>query len=287
MKFDVSITTFDQLKPVLRYNINKLYIPFDLFYWGLIEEDRITKIHNNSETKVYISLPRIIRDRDDMYLRALTDFLLLGRADGVLVRNLESIGFLNSISNRLNEQYISINGNIEGYTELMIDTDSNLYTWNKNSLVFNYEFASSVCAPLELTIHELADLKDYDLIIPVYGRNVLMVSANCVKKTTGNCAADCTHGSFEWKLSDRMKKQHLVYCNCIHCYNEIYNAYVTSYHKKFHELTKMGFYEFKFDFTDESPNVICDIMDYYINNNMSNEFPVKDYTQGHIIKGTL
>lgn len=287
MRFNVSISTIEQLDTVLKYNIDKLYIPFDLFYWELATIDTIDRIHRDTDIKIYISLPRIMRKRDEMYAGELKNFLLLGKIDGILVRNLEELGFINSISGELEQQFISINGVIKGYTTLFLDIDSNVYSWNKHSLAFNKSYASGVCAPLELTMHELNELDDKNLIIPIYGRAPLMVSANCVKKTTNNCMADCTHGSFEWKLSDRMKKQHLVYCNCIHCYNEIFNACVTSYHKQFESLIKMGFNHFKLDFTDENNYQIRDIMDYYMSENKCSHFPLSEYTQGHILKGTI
>lgn len=287
MKYDVSITSLEQLNVLLNYDINKLYIPFDLFYSGVLNEETINNIHSSTDIKIYLALPRIMRERDELYTEALRNFLLLGKADGLLIRNLEQLGYLMSIEAKLEEQFISINGKIHGYTTLCIDTDSNLYTWNQASLRFNLKYAQGVCAPLELTIHELADLQFKELIIPIYGRNVLMVSANCVKKTTGNCTGDCTKCSFEWTLADRMKKQHLVYCNCIHCYNEIYNAYITSYHKQFKDLTRREFKEFKIDFTNETENEIRDIMNYYLETDENKVFPLKEYTQGHILKGTI
>jgi len=130
-------------------------------------------------------------------------------------------------------------------------------------------------------------LNDRDLIFPIYGRAPLMVTANCVKKTTGNCMADCTHGSFDWKLNDRKNKMSLVYANCIHCYNEIFNSVPTSLHRQMVDIMKSGFNSFRIDFTNEDNKLIEQILAYYVTDNRKGSFPVNEYTTAHISKGAI
>lgn len=282
----VSIMRIEQLATILKYDVKKIYIPFDLFFWGLIGVEDVDNIHADNK-QVYISMPRIIRKRDEEYLDSLKEFLLLGKADGILLKNIEEVGYINSLEESLKKEFISINGKIEGYTSLMIETDYELYNWNKSSLAFNKSFSSKQTVPMELSVHEIKELGDKELIYPVYGRAPLMVTANCVKKTTGNCMADCTHGSFEWRLNDRKNKQFLVYSSCIHCYNEIFNSVPTSLHRQVVDIIQAGFSDFRIDFTDEDNKLIDRILDYYIVSNRKGSFPVADYTTAHFNKGAI
>lgn len=284
--YSVSIMQAEQLIAVLKYNIKKVYVPFDLFYWGLINIDDVDKIHQ-ADKMIYLSLPRIIRKRDEQYLSSLKEFLLLGKIDGILLKNIDEIGYLDTISDDLQSQYISINGIIDDYTSLMVETDYQLYNWNKESLTFNKLYSLSQTVPMELSIHEIKELQDRDLIFPIYGRASLMVTANCVKKTTGNCMADCTHKSFDWKLNDRKNKSFLVYANCIHCYNEIFNSVPTSLHRQFVDISKSGFHNFRVDFTNEDNELIEKILTYYVVDDRKGSFPVAEYTTAHIGKGAI
>lgn len=286
INYSVSIMQAEQFNCVLEYNIEKIYVPFDLFYWGLLDTKDIEKVHKKNK-QIYLSLPRVIRKRDEMYLNSLKDMLMLGLVDGVLLKNIEEVGYINEISSDLASQYISVNGTVQGYTTLMVESDSQLYNWNVHALAFNKTFADKQTVPCELSIHEIKELNDRELIFPVYGRAALMVSANCVKKTTGNCMADCTHKSFEWRLNDRKNKQFLVYANCIHCYNEIFNSVPTSLHRQINDILKLGFKNLRIDFTDESVKQIKSVLDYYINDEKKGTFPITDYTTGHIGKGAI
>jgi len=286
IEFGVFIQSPNQLEAVIKYNISTVYIPFDLFYINKLSHQIITDIHCSSDINVYIVLPEILRLRDQKYLDYLKEFLLLGKADGVLVRNLEEIGFLKSIEAELNSEYISLNGKIDGFTALYIQGDYSLYNWNKSALAFNYEFCNRLTAPLELSIHEIKELDDSEIIIPIYGKTPLMVSSNCIKKTCGECNK-CNDYSFDRRLNDRKNKSQIIYSNCIHCFNKLYNSIPNSYHKQMYDLIKAGFKSFRLDFTNENNEVINDILSYYIIDERAGQFPLEEYTTGHILKGAI
>jgi len=286
INISVMISKIEQLATVIKYDVKKIYIPFDLFFWGLIDVADIDRIHATNKN-VYIVMPRIIRERDEEYLLVLKKFLLKGKVDGILVRNIDSLGYIDSICDDLESQYISVNGKIEGYTSLMIDSDYFLYNWNISSLDYIKKYTDKQTVPMELSIHEIKELDDKELIFPIYGRAPLMVTANCVKKTTSNCMADCSHGSFDWKLQDRKNKSFVVYANCIHCYNEIFNSVPTSLHRQMIDIMKNGFSSFRLDFTDENNQTIDQILTYYLKDNRKGAFPVSDYTTAHINKGAI
>lgn len=284
--YSASVNSKKQADIAIKHKISKLYIPFDLFYSEQLNHEYITQIHSTSDIKVYIILPEIIRKNDSKYLDKLTEFLLLGKADGVLVKNLEEIGFISSIESKLNDEYISLHGKKADFTPLIIEGDYNLYCWNKHSLEFLNEFCDKLTSPLELSIHELKELDDRSLTIPVYGKAMLMISANCVRKTSSECINGVSF-VFDRKLNDRKNKSQLVNINCIHCFNKLYNNIPTSYHKQIYDLIKAGFEDFRLDFTDESNEEIDALLTYYIDEKRSGSFPVNEYTTGHILKGAI
>lgn len=283
-KIDVSVINTGQLDIVRQYKINKLYIPFDLFYLKEIGVETIDEIHSSGDTKVYLSLPEIIREKDAEYLKAFKDLLLKGKADGVLVRNLEEIEYIYEAKEELNSQFISLNGANPDFTPLLLDSDASIYTWNIRALEFLKNYCQGLTAPCELSLHELKDLKASDLIIPVYGHSPLMKSANCVKKTSGKCDHN-PNFIYEYGLKDRKNITSPVISNCVHCFNIIYNSVPTSLHKYIEDFQKSGFSEFRLDFTIEDSQTLRQIMNYYCEG--MSAFPLVKYTGGHIQKGAI
>lgn len=268
----ISVTTIEQLNAVFAsfIDVDRIYIPADLFYLKEVDYKDILikkRIHN---TSYFLSLPRIIRRRDDEYLKFIehiSEFF-----DGILVKNLESLCFLQSI----------------GYKGLIV-TDSSIYNWNREALSYLNNFRDEYTYPLELTLHEIKDLHDSDGEYVVYGRTPMMVSANCIRKTTDTCTHNIN--GFSQSLTDRYHKVLPVYTNCIHCYNEIYNAVSMSCHKEMPQLLKNHFYKFRLNFTNEDADTTCRIAEYYNSKLYEPDkdvaFPLKEYTLGHFKEGAL
>ena len=82
-----------------------------------------------------------------------------------------------------------------------------------------------------------------------------------------------------------MKFQKMV--SEVYMHNEIYNSVPTSMHKYMWDLIKAGFHDFRIDFTDESANLINEIISYYTVDQRSGRFPVEEYTAAHISKGAI
>lgn len=287
VEYSASILRSDQLQALKSFRLKRIIIPYDLFFADQLSIKDIDSLHHDSHSEVFIAMPRIIRKRDNEYLRSFKDFLKLGKADGVLIKNIDSLGYICSLEKDLEDQYISINAKTDGFTPLYIISDHSLYNWNINSLDFNKDYTYAQTAPYELSIHEIKELDDRDLICTIYGRAPLMVSANCIKKTTGTCDKSNKGCNFDLKLIDRKNKDSLVYNNCIHCYNEIYNSVPTSLHKYMWDLIKAGFHDFRLDFTDEDRETISKILSYYITEQRSGAFPLDEYTAAHISKGAV
>ena len=268
----ISVTSTEQFKAITESDteVDRIYIPADLFYLKEVDIHDFSKMTENSSTSYFLSMPRIIRKRDDAYLEFVERILQF--FDGVFVKNMESLSFLQTI----------------GYTGTIV-TDSSVYNWNRQSLTYLNEFRDEYTYPLELTLQENKNLGDINGEYVVYGRTPMMVSANCIRKTTDSC----THNSngFEQSLTDRYRKELPVFTNCIHCYNEVFNAIRTSCHKELPQLLKNRFYKFRLNFTDENKDMTRKIVRYYNNAlyqpDVKGEFPLKEYTLGHFKEGAL
>ena len=77
--------------------------------------------------------------------------------------------------------------------------------------------AARVGADVEADSIGLGELP-FELMI--YGHLPMMVSANCIQRTS----ARCDHGNRILQLRDRMGKDMPVRCYCTYCYNQIFNA---------------------------------------------------------------
>lgn len=267
-----SVMSKMQLDSVLNSKtvVERIYIPADLLYLSMVSADDILKKASEKNVKLYCSLPRIIRKRDDRYLDAIGKYIQI--FDGVQVKSLGGLSFLEEI----------------GYRGKLV-TDYSVYQWNRSSLHFLHSFCDGFTYPLELSLRENCDLSDRSGEYVIYGRTPMMITANCIQKTMGNCRKN--NNSFKQSLKDRYCKELPVYVNCIHCYNEIFNAVPMSLHKELQQLIQAGFSKIRLDFTDENKETVDRILDYYgkkaDNLQYTIDFPIKEYTQGHFKEGAL
>lgn len=250
----------------LNKQISKIYADSSLFV-----KNKSLDIPNESYSSVYLAAPYILREKDKEDLK---NILLEKKFGGILVRNLETLAFLNE-----NEFF---------WPNLRIDLDSSMYTLNNQALKFYINESKleveEVFYSYELNAHEMKDLNfDFDNDINngmvVYGRIPMMVSANCVRKTTDKCTGELSFIN----LKDRTGANQVVYTDCKHCYNVIFNAIPLSLHKyvKFNGKTN-----YRLDFTDESSDLTQKVIDYFYSLfTIYNEPFYKDFTTGHIKRG--
>ena len=272
IRFRVSVMDMKQFDVVFQFanQLERVYLPADLLYHHEISIEKTAQRAREHNVELYLVLPRIIRKRDDQYLEVISGYL--SSFDGVLVKNMEELSFLQMI----------------GYSGNTI-SDTMVYNWNKSALGFLNQYRDEFCYPLELSVYENCLLENRDGEYIVYGRTPMMVSANCIRKTMDCCTNHSN--SFEQTLTDRYRKTLPVYTNCIHCYNEVFNAVTMSLHKELQQLIQKGFYKFRLDFTNESVDQMEQILEYYLklitNSSSHKEFPIKEYTLGHFKEGAL
>lgn len=265
----VLVSTPLQLQAAVDENVSRIYIDKMIIDDELLHQ--LTSYKKSRNMQFYLAFPYIVRSRNDKLLDRL--FHLLGTSvfDGALVRNLETIAFLENMGN--NKPVIA---------------DSNLYTWNAYACRFIMGKSEEMYSPLELNRYELKDIENAFsegqklFSILVYGKIPMMISAGCLLKTT----EECRNKSGFCTLSDRYQKDFPVYNDCSSCYNIIYNCIPLSLHKIFAQ----GDFQMRncrLDFTTENQDETKMIISYFkkiSTGNYTDPF-YKDFTTGHYKRG--
>lgn len=250
--------------------VDNIYLDMADLDFQKIEE--ITKKVSTSKKGFYLVLPHIFRkETKEVFLKNKDIFLRVRKnTKGFLIKNFEEYDFLTS--------------------DLAIDSskiilDYNVYTMNKESKKF-YDKKGIIhyTAPVELNYGELRNLGCTDSDIIVYGYLPLMVSAQCLIKTTKGCMTK----SKMLTLVDRYHKNFYVKNYCKYCYNVIYNGQPISLLKNVDEISKLQPKNIRLNFTIENERETIEIIKEFVNvykYNKNTSFEVKDYTRGHFKRG--
>lgn len=203
--------------------------------------------------ELFLVMPYVIRLRDEAYLSALKKILFCAHTiwDGVLFRNLESLRFLDQ----------------NGYQKKKI-ADANLYVWNREAKRFWRRLGVCVTAPLECNRDDLRTLGLTGMELIVYGRSLLMVTANCLYQTGAQCRRERGEDMTAAKkdlllLRDRYQADFPVRAVCTHCYNEIYNSVPLSLHAYGRAVAERKPSGIRLAFTTEGPDEIRQVLDCF------------------------
>lgn len=268
----VSVRTLEQLREVTDYfqdplgkRLKRLYIDGDL----LLERREAVSLCGKMQDTVglYIALPYILRQADDIYLESLTAFMeehTIFR--GVLVRSLDGLAYArrNGYHNRV---------------------DANVYCWNRLALEELQTMTAGFCLPLELKAEEQRKLLETEKNLfgggkfekLVYGRIPMMITANCLLKTTGNCRPEDRRQTI---LVDRYHKNFPVIRNCRHCMNVLYNSVPLSLHQSLGDWREKS--DIRLDFTIETAGETRQILECFLE---EAALPYAEYTTGHEKRG--
>ena len=221
----------------------------------------------SGEREYYLAMPYIFREDvekvfEEEYGESLEAF------DGVLIRNLESLMWLRK----------------KGYTK-PVRGDYNLYVCNRESRKFLHrQGLASVTASVELHERELAQLGIRGETMIVYGFQPVMVTANCIRKTTGGCEKKSGY----LYLSDRYRKKFAVRNCCEYCYNIIYNSAPLFLADQADKIRSLNPGEVRLDFCTESAEEVREITGQYRRAFLEGK-PVKtpetEFTRGHFKRG--
>lgn len=266
VRFHVLVNSKEQLQAAFQAEAERIYIDRISVNDRLYKE--LSRYKEERKCELYLAFPYIVRRKDKEKIEKLWELLNTPVFDGALVRNLETLSYLK-----------------EKQTAKPITADGCLYIWNSRAYEFFKEQVKEMYLPAELNQHEIKELLEKcgrdAFSAMVYGRLPMMISANCLKKTTAGCRKEKGYAV----LSDRYAKEFPVYTDCEYCYNIIYNSVPLSLHKIFEKKT--AFIScFRLDFTlegkEETEKIIC----YFqgIAENYQEPF-YQEFTKGHYKRG--
>ena len=266
---DILVHTAEQFETALAHECRRIYVESDLY---LKQQEKITGLwkDGHSGRELYLALPFIIRKCDAEYLRKLERYLENDeRIQGFLVRNYEELAFVQALHRRY-----------------PVVTDAGLYCFNREALKFLQHYAGEVCLPYELNAAECGQVTkqarklSIATSMVVYGTIPMMITANCIRKTSGECLR--AKGKEQEKkrvyLKDRHGTAFPVETNCTHCFNVIYNSVPYSLHNKQKEIKRVRADVLRYDFVSENAEQMSAILE-------EKEFPFEGYTTGHMKRG--
>lgn len=272
-KFHVTIKSIDQLKALLNIDnklIGRIYIESEC------ANECVSLLDKLSIEEVFICAPYVFRKTCiATFLNCLNSYSF----DGILIRNIEEYSYFNLNYTDYNDYSFAIdNGlyilNAEAYDFYVSNSKINI-----TDLYYSYELNEKEILELRKEILSLND-SVINMSIVAYGKIPMMVSANCINKTTQNCKKK---REFIY-IYDRLNKKMPVYAVCDYCYNVIYNSVPLSLHRYCCNFLKQC--NVRLDFTDECYEEAISIINNYIdslNKDVSSRF--MEYTTGHYKRG--
>ncbi len=271
VKLHAYIEKLEQLEPVLKNKvISRVYIDCNAIesIWANSKIAEILEKVHSADKEVYLGMPHIFR-RDTIKKYQESYEHIFGNAwDGMLIRNYESYEFLRE----------------HKYSGCIV-MDHNMYQFNRSAKEFwKRENTESLTAPIELNYRELKEvgLENSELI--VYGYLPMMVSAQCVQKTTDGCYKK----KGQLQLVDRYQKEFSVKNNCDYCYNMIYNTLPLVLTDQKEEIRELHPKALRLHFTIEESKQVKAVLDMYEavfwHNGAAIE-PDMEFTRGHFKRG--
>ena len=281
-----SVHTLPQLEACLEAGVSRIYLPASIV--GAQVRRRLEAAGEaGASPEFFLSLPVILRAETEKQMERERELLGSGLFSGAQAASLSGPAWLSG------------NG-WQGKTAF----DHRIYIWNRQTWEFWRKDMDTYCAPLELNGRDIRALpspgpgeKGRKEIL-VYGRIPMMVTANCIRKTTGGCrkerpeekAAKRRSGredfGEEMFLIDRYQAAFPAAADCRFCYNLIYNSVPLSLHGFLGEMAENGAALVRLDFLEESGRETEKILRLFSEGLSGSQVrPDYDFTTGHYRKG--
>lgn len=261
LSYTASVRTIDQLKTAQKYPIlTTLYLEPSV--WMHMEEQALKKLSeriHREERRLFFAFPHILRADGMEKLRACKE-RVTSYADGVLIRNMESLAFIKEI--RFTGQKAA---------------DSNCYSYNRASHAFWSTQCDYDTIPVELNEKEIRRRGTEDSELIVYGYLPLMLTAQCLQQTFNGC----TRASGTRQITDRYNKTFTAVQVCDFCYNILLNSLPIHLLDETAAITKTGCRSLRLSFTIENAARTQAVLD-----SLSKNEPLKgEFTRGHFHRG--
>ena len=259
-EFTICVTEKEQLYIIEKnnYSFERLYLDYELYL--SLNNEKIAEL--SKRFILGVVYPRIVRKKAFNILEKI--YQKNSNVKIAVIKNLETLQFL---------KRKNFDGEIIG--------DYTLYVCNNGSAKWAEKEMYGMCYPVELNKGELSRLSCSDKLRKeqvVYSYLPLMVTANCLKKTTDRCGQK---GKYE-KIYDRYKKVFVSKSNCRLCYSEIYNCVPMSLHKCLKDM-HFSIDSYRIDFIIEDSKMTETVLDLYLGMGLDNA--LGEYTTGHFKRG--
>ena len=283
MRISVTTENEEQFRASLESGRADL-IYVDAAYTDPSDYRRLAEDAHDAGKLIGLRLPHIWRTEADTYFSEHLKELQAAGFDRWLFRNMESVLWFDQ------------HGLLEG---TLYVTDHSMYVTNSDAvremlslLPDGGEDLEQMTCPLELNAAELKEFAKKASIgfeLTVYGRAPMMVSAQCLQKTTRGCRLQagrkrdqkvqdpCSASETVLWLKDRKGALMPVKNSCRFCYNTIYNAVPTVLYDRIEEIRSISPASLRYEFTTESAEEIKMIL--------NGEMPSSGaFTRGHFKK---
>ena len=305
-QLSASAATLPQLKACLKSGTARIYLTGCLT--GASAFPEAGRLISEAERagfsgEIFLALPAILREESREQMTQIKRILDSGLFDGALAASPSGLMWLK-----------------ENGWRGKVALDHRIYIWNRQTWEYWRDEMDTYCAPLELNSRQV-----YALPAPgegsrgrkeilVYGRIPMMVTANCIRKTAGECPKDTPLGKREGKgrqgarpsgtgpsgtgpsgtgpaggelfLIDRYQAAFPVVTDCRFCYNVIYNSVPLSLHGFLGEMKERGTAFLRLDFLEESEEETEALLKLFEAGLRGKQVqPVYAFTTGHFRKG--
>ncbi len=257
-----SVRTQEQLEEVLSFGkIGGIYLEH-----SICTKQNVKRVRRSGK-KVYLMLPPVWRKDTAFAVRRKLE-AELGGFGLSLVNWLDGI-----VAGSFDQLYALKNAGLLWKNGFEIIADAGLYSWNREAArMLSSLGVTSDTLPYECSVHELSDRGCGRSECVIYGYLPLMVSAQCLTKTTTGCRHE---SALRW-LKDRKGVLFPVLNDCGLCLNTIYNSVPLELLTLQGQVKGLGCASFRYSFTVESAGEVRRIL--------KGELP-DEVTRGHFRKG--
>lgn len=267
MSLHVSLEETAGLETVLKHpEADSIYL--DSIGFGVETWEKAVRDCHQAGKKCALILPHIFRGEAEQYFGTHMDELKAAGFDELVLRSMEEVEYLKEIG-----------------WQIPWAADAGLYTMNHLAAYQMMTLgASRLTLPLELNSRELEQLGCQGKELIGYGHLPVMVSAQCIRRTTKGCSRQPE----VIRMRDRTGKILLVKNHCRFCYNTIYNPSPLSLLGQEALVKRLGPSVLRLSFTVEEPEQIRAVIDAYADHfryGKETPAPFRDFTRGHMKRG--
>lgn len=269
----VSVLTYEQLSAVIKYDcVKAVYMDVCLF-----ENNKVKALINSDSfgnKKIYLCLPDVVENNFK-----ITKYLPNSHISGIYIKNIDGLAAMLTLDKEILRTF-----------DLVLAPS--VYAYNSLSEVFLMSLYDRLGMelPMELNKNELAVFAEntpagnYGIVL--YGHARVMLSNQCIKKTTGKC----DHTAGITKITDESGNTFFCYNDCISCTNRMYNRDALNLFDRLdaNTLKRLKVSRIRLDFTIEDEKRVKQVLDYAAdfagsgNSDKKIDFPI---TTGHLNRG--